>query len=340
MAKPQRPRWKRILLALVLIVGLPAATAWFLCACMPGLSFRGALPPLTEAQSATAARLRATVEGLCALGEHNLDHPRALAAAIARVEFELAATGIAVRREAYAVGTRGHEALNLWIDVPGRSGSIVVVGAHYDSARGAVGANDNGSGVAALTELARRAASWQPEHTLRFVAFANEEPPYYHQETMGSLVHARAAMARGEELVAMLSLETIGYYSDEPDSQHYPLGILGWVYPERGDFLTFVGDLGSRALVRQCVGTFREHASFPSEGAALPASIPGVDWSDHWSFRQVGCPALMVTDTAPFRYPHYHEPTDTPDKLDYERMARAVDGLEAVLAELAVARVR
>ncbi|MCI0362486.1 MAG: M28 family peptidase, partial [Phycisphaerales bacterium] len=196
-------------------------------------------------------------------------------------------------------------------------------------------ANDNGSGVAATLALARAFAESKPDRTLRFVLFANEEPPYFQTENMGSLVYAKRCRERGENTVAMLSLETIGYYSDAPGSQTYPIKPIGWVYPTTGNFIGFVGNYNSRKLVRQAIKSFRAHAQFPSEGGALPGWIPGVGWSDHWAFWQAGYPAIMLTDTAPFRYPHYHSIHDTPDKLDYDRMARVVDGLRPVVADLA-----
>ena len=150
---------------------------------------------------------------------------------------------------------------------------------------------------------------------------------------MGSLVYAHECRRRGEKIVAMLSLETIGYYSDRPGSQHYPFP-LSFFYPSTGHFLAFVSNLGSRGLLHQAIASFRRHAAFPSEGVASPAFIPGVDWSDHWSFWQEGYPALMVTDTAPYRYPHYHTAEDTPDKVDYERLARVVTGLYHMVREL------
>jgi Zn-dependent M28 family amino/carboxypeptidase len=151
---------------------------------------------------------------------------------------------------------------------------------------------------------------------------------------MGSWIHARGCRRREENIVAMLSLETIGYYSDAPGSQHYPPP-LGSFYPSEGNFIGFVGDWASRQLVIDVIAAFRRLVAFPSEGAALPANVPGVGWSDHWAFWQEGFPALMVTDTAPFRYPHYHTPDDTADKLDYDRMARVVAGLADVLALMA-----
>ena len=133
----------------------------------------------------------------------------------------------------------------------------------------------------------------------------------------------------------MISLETLGYYSDAPGSQHYPFP-LNLRYPDTGNFAAFVGTLSSRSFVRRTVGDFRQVARFPSEGGAAPGFVQGIDWSDHWSFGQVGIPALMVTDTAPFRYPHYHSNADTPDRLDYARLARVVEGLARVIRGWAV----
>jgi len=220
--------------------------------------------------------------------------------------------------------------------VPGgaRAEEIVVVGAHYDSARGTPGANDNGSGVAAMLELARIFREAKLARTVRFVAFVNEEPPFSNTDEMGSRQYARRTKARGEKVVGMLSLETIGWYSDHRGTQRYPFP-LSLFYPSRGNFLGFVGNLDSRALLHEAIGSFRRHAAFPSEGIAAPRSIPGVDWSDHAPFWDEGYPALMLTDTAPYRYPHYHSAQDTPDKVDYERLARVVTGLAGMLRDLA-----
>jgi Zn-dependent M28 family amino/carboxypeptidase len=202
----------------------------------------------------------------------------------------------------------------------------LVVGAHYDTVPGSPGADDNASGVAVLIELARLVPAG-----VRFVAFANEEAPYFLGPEMGSFVYARE---RGAKVRAMFSLEMLGYYSDAPRSQNYPAP-LGMFYPDRGDFIAFVGDLGARSLVRRSIESFRKHAKFPSEGLAAPSFLPGIAWSDHWSFRKHGYPAVMITDTAFYRYPHYHRASDTPDKLDYERMARVTLGLAEMLNELA-----
>ena len=132
----------------------------------------------------------------------------------------------------------------------------------------------------------------------------------------------------------MFSLETIGYYTDKPDTQSYPFP-LSFFYPKTGNFVAFVANLSSRALLHEAIASFRRHAQFPSEGVAAPGLLPGVGWSDHWSFWKEGYPALMVTDTAPYRYPYYHTMQDTPDKVDYERLARVVTGLDGMLRDLA-----
>jgi len=133
----------------------------------------------------------------------------------------------------------------------------------------------------------------------------------------------------------MLSLETIGYFDDRPGSQSYPLPPLGWIYPSRGDFIAFVSNLRSGRLLRESVRAFRSGVDLPSQAAALPGFVPGVAWSDQWAFWREGYQAIMVTDTAPYRYPHYHQPSDTPDKLDYCQFAQVVEGLEIAVERLA-----
>jgi hypothetical protein len=169
---------------------------------------------------------------------------------------------------------------------------------------------------------------------VRFVFFVNEEPPFFMTSDMGSLRYARRCRDRGERIVAMLSLETMGCFSDEEGSQRYPFP-FSLLYPSRGNFIAFVGNLASRRLVRLAVGSFRRHASIPSEGAAAPGWITGIGWSDHWSFWKQGYPAVMVTDTALFRYEHYHTSLDTPDRVQYGQLARVVAGLEKVIVDLA-----
>lgn len=317
---------------------LAALTAWLLwyMVAVPGKSHTGALKPLSAEETLLRDNLRRHVAAI-ASREHNLFKPAELEASARYIEQVFGGLGYAVSAQRFRVDAA--EVRNIEAEVPGgaRAGEIIVVGAHYDSVIGAVGANDNGSGVAAVLELARLFRDAKLARTLRFVAFVNEEPPFDRTEVMGSRVYARRAKERGENVVAMFSLETIGYYSERPGSQHYPFP-LSFFYPATGNFIAFVSNLTSRALLHEVVASFRRHAEFPSEAVAAPAFIPGVDWSDHRSFWEKGYPALMVTDTAPYRYPWYHTAQDTPDKVDYERLARVVTGLHLMLRELAQAR--
>lgn len=318
----------------IALVVAALVASWATCSrvWMPGQSHTGPLEPLTEAQRALASELERDVAVLATrIGVRNTAAPVGLQAARVFLRDEFARAGYEVREEVWI--ERGVECANVIAERRGSS-EIALVGAHYDSAPDCPGANDNGSGVAALLALERRFASQPTSRTLRFVAFANEEPPYFGTTDMGSARCARGCRDRGENVVAMLSLETLGCYSDSPGSQRYPAPGLSWLYPSTANFIAFVGDTDSAELVREVVSVFRAKTAFPSEGAALPREIQGVDWSDHRSFWAQGYRALMVTDTAPFRYAHYHTRADTPEKLDYERMARVVQGLEHVLAHL------
>jgi Zn-dependent M28 family amino/carboxypeptidase len=283
---------------------------------MPGRSHVGALPPLSGEGRALSLRLRLHVAALAA-AERNAD----LETPARYIEAAFAAQGYKPESQHFESGGRSVR------NIEAGSGSIVV-GAHYDTVPGSPGADDNASGVAVLIELAAM------KLPVRFVAFANEEMPYFLGPEMGSWAWARRARERGERVRAMFSLEMLGYYRDQPGSQQYPAP-LGLFYPNRADFIAFVGDLGARGLVRRSLDSFRKNSQFPSEGVAAPGFVPGVTWSDHWSFRRHGFPAIMITDTAFYRYPHYHLPTDTPEKLDYERMARVTLGLATMLRDLA-----
>ena len=302
---------------------------------MPGQSHQGPLPPLTDEQRTLAQELHSHVQMLAEqIGERNVFHHDRLVMAANYIRATLAGAGYEVRLQPYEVAGKICENIEAEVRGGKRPDDIIVIGAHYDSVQGSPGANDNASGVAATLALARAFAETTPARTLRFVSFANEEPPLFQTEHMGSRVYAMRSRERGENIVLMLSLETIGYYSDEPGSQHllFPLNLI---YPSTGNFIAFVSNVENGFLVRQLVGSFRQQAQFPSEGGALWDLIPGVGWSDHWAFWKEGYPAVMVTDTAPFRYPAYHSPADRPELVQYERMARVVSGLRAVIVEMA-----
>ncbi|HEV8677037.1 MAG TPA: M28 family peptidase [Methylomirabilota bacterium] len=332
-----------LLSALAGLLAVAAVVAWMLMLRMPGTSYRGPLPPLTAAEAMLRDELRRDVDVLAGeIGERDLMVPGNLARAVAHLEAAFAAAGYPVRRQTYETRPEAFHDLdvervfhNLEVERAGttRAAEVIVVGAHYDTVLGTRGANDNASGTAAVLALARRFARRSPARTIRFVTFANEEI-YFQRPEMGSWVYAKALRQRGDRVVTMLSLETIGYYSDQPGTQLYPPPLTRF-YPSTGNFIAFVGNYRSRAQVREALAAFRRHARFPSEGAAIPNVLPGVGWSDHWAFWQVGYPGVMVTDTAPYRYRWYHTPQDTPEKIDYERMARVVAGLELMLADLA-----
>lgn len=295
----------------------------------------GTMPEIIMADTVSEVMLRQHVRTLAGeIGERNVLHPRALRAAADYLRRQWEAQGYPVVAHEYMLG--GERWANLEVSRPGRQapGEVVIVGAHYDSVSGSPGANDNGSGVAALLELSRAFTARQTDRTVRFVAFVNEEPPFFRTGDMGSRHYARTARAKGEDIRAMLALETIGYYDDAPGSQHYP-PLFSLFFPDRGNFLGLVSNFGSRLLLRRAVAAFRSASDFPLEYVSTFGWVPGVDWSDHGSFWNEGYPAIMITDTALYRYPYYHSARDTPDKLDYARLARVTAALVAVVEALA-----
>jgi Zn-dependent M28 family amino/carboxypeptidase len=266
------------------------------------------------------------------MGERNIFCPAALQAAASYIEHEWEQQGYAVRRLAYDVS--GVRCLNLEIARCGgaRRRKILLIGAHYDTVTGCPGANDNASGVSALLELSRLFASIEPALTVRFVAFVNEEPPFFMTGQQGSMVYAEAARRRGDDIRLMASIETIGWYSSHPGGQSYP-PLFKLVYPDRADFIGFVSNFRSRAAMRRLAAAFRSNSEFPLQTAATFSFVPGVAWSDHRSFWHQGYRAVMITDTAFYRYRHYHQPSDTPDKLAYPELAKATSGLFAAFSE-------
>jgi len=321
--------WIYLSLTLLLIYGMSTINN------MPGDSHSSVLPPLNSDESLLHDHLEQHVTVLAgSIGERNIWHHSALEAAANYIEETLHDLGYSVASQTFA--SRGEIVRNLEAEIIGSQwpDEIVIIGAHYDSVHGSPGANDNASGVAAMLEIARQLAATIPARTLRFVAFVNEEPPFFYTEQMGSLIYARRAYQQGDNIVAMLSLETIGYYDDAKGSQQYPMPLYSLFYPDTGNYIAFISNLSSHSLLRKSIGSFRQHTTFPSEGIAAPGWLAGIHWSDHWSFWQQSYPALMVTDTAPFRYPYYHTGSDTPDKIDYPRLARVVAGLARVTVEL------
>jgi Zn-dependent M28 family amino/carboxypeptidase len=268
------------------------------------------------------------------IGPRNSFHQDALRTALALVEASLAEAGHVPILQPY--DTRGQSFANISAEMTGaadRRDEIVVVGAHYDTHKDSPGADDNGSAVAALLELARHFAHRPTARTLRFVAFTNEEAPFTRRKDMGSRVYARECRRRSDNITAMICLESLGYYSEQPGSQWLSLG--GLLLPRRGDFLALVANRPSRQLLARVVTALGQlQQSLPYRPLVLPTNVPGAWSSDHWSFWREGYPALMVTDTAPLRNRYYHTREDTLDKMDFGRLDHAVDDLKTVAADL------
>lgn len=267
------------------------------------------------------------------IGPRNTYHYKALQAAAAFVEASLAEVGHVPILQPY--DTHGQSFANITAEIAGanRRDEIVVVGAHYDTHKDSPGADDNGSAVAALLELARHFAHRQISRTLRFVAFTNEEAPFTRRKEMGSRVYAKECRRRGDNITGMICLESLGFYSSEPGSQW--LSLWGLLLPRRGDFLALIANGLSRDLLARVVETLsKRHGSLTYRPLVLPTNVPGAWSSDHWSFWREAYPALMVTDTAPLRNHYYHTREDTPDKVDFGRLDQAVNDLKAVIADL------
>lgn len=320
---------------LVLALGLLAGTVFAVRTypVRPLYGHTGPLPSTTDEERILASTLRGHVVAI-ASEPHNTDHPQALEAAARYIEARLERLGFPIERQEYVASGQKVRNIHTSIGKPGTGVSTFVVGAHYDSWGYAPGANDNATGTAALLELAGLLRTHLPKrHFLRLVFFVNEEPPHFLEDTMGSAHFAKWLVAQREKVRAMISLETLGAYSDLPGSQSFPPP-FNFVYSNKGNFVAFVGTTRSREFIVEALSAFRRQAAFPSIGGVGPDFIPGIVWSDHASFDEHSIPALMITDTAPFRYVHYHRRTDTPDKIDYERLARVTKGIERMLREI------
>ncbi len=336
----------RLMLWLLLPVMMLAALGWYMLA-MPGSSYGGEPPALAAEQQQLREHLQDHVRHLAgSIGERNTEQAGSLAAAANYIHDQFQAMGLVPRWREYRVDDDNSPFsgpfVNVEVELHGhrRADEVLVIGAHYDSAWPSPGADDNASGVAGLLEIARwfaeqKAAGRRFDRTIRFVAFANEESPHFGGPSMGSKVYVASAGQRDENIVGMFSLEMLGYYDNAPGSQRFPRPIEAF-YPDRGNFIAFVADLRSRGLLHDTLEHFRDHATQPSQGIAAPAFLlPDIRRSDHAMFWQQGYPALMVTDTAGFRNPHYHRHSDTPDTLDYAAMTRVVHGLARTFAALA-----
>ena len=293
----------------------------------------------SETEAPLVERLRKHVDVLAELiGPRHTGKPKALASAATYIERQFLALEDHVERQAYDV--EGTTVTNLVVERRGerRPDSIVVLGAHYDTVPTTPGADDNASAVAVLIEVARLLRGRHGQRTVRFVAFACEEPPHFSTDSMGSEVYARRCRTRSESILGMLCLEMVGFFTDEPASQAVPAGIprwLRWLFPQCGNFLAAVGNLQSLSLAWRFHWGFKRRSRLRLFSVCLPETIHEIRLSDNSSFWDQGYPALMLTDTSFLRNPHYHQSSDRADTLDYARMAQVTQGVAGGLARLA-----
>jgi Zn-dependent M28 family amino/carboxypeptidase len=282
------------------------------------------------------ARLEVNVRRLCEdFFPRDAFHPENLDRAAAWIASELGQTGARVADQAFLVEGRTYR--NVVATLGPEAGERVIVGAHYDACGELPGADDNASGVACLFELSRLLAGERLSGRVDLVAFTLEEPPFF---AAGSAVHAKSLRQSGAQVRAMLSLEMLGCFRDEPGSQGYPLPLLRLFYPGRGNFLALGGRLSEVRLLRGVARSMRSASALPVRTIAAPRGLFGLDLSDNVSYWDQGYPAVMVTDTAFFRNELYHTAADTPGTLDYRRMAEAVRGLHRAVLDLAPATSR
>lgn len=288
------------------------------------------------------SNLIATVRYLAVdVGERSYLQVGKLNIAADHIEERMRSYGCTVRRQHFRY--RGNVYSNIIAEVRGTKDTrdgILVIGAHYDTVIGTPGADDNASGVAGLLELARLTSLNPLQRTVRFAAFSLEEPPAFTTRNMGSYVYAQSIHDEGIKICGMISLEMLGYYCDREGCQFYPAPLFRWFYPDKGNFIAFVGNTSSRPFTRAVKNSFAGMSPLPVESLNTISLIPGVNFSDHRSFWIFGFPAFMITDTAFYRNPNYHGNGDTPETLDYEKMAELVTGLYKALADLETRRLK
>lgn len=325
-----------IKLALVLaIILLPILLLFYLITVMPGESLEGELPQLDAELEGLSRRLQTHIQVLSEqIGPRNEDNADSLNQAADYILSEFQSYGYSPLESRFGDGR--FRIFNVNHYGTERADEIIVIGAHYDTATsGTPGADDNASGIAGMLEIARALSGQSFERTVRFVAFPNEERPYYNTDLMGSRVTASRSAEIGENIIGMFSLEMLGYYTSESNSQNYP-PVIGNFYPDRGNFIALISNMSSRPLLHQSVRAFRKQMTFPSEGMAAPAAIvPAIRRSDNASYWDYGFPAILVTDTSFLRNPNYHRLNDTVDTLDFDSMTRVVQGLIGMFRELA-----
>lgn len=283
-------------------------------------------------QTASAARLEQLVRKLSIdFPDRTFDNKIRLEGAAVYLESQLAGLGLKVESQRFTAEGRPYR--NLVVKLGPDTPEVMVIGAHYDVAGEQPGADDNASGVAGLLELARLLKGQSFRQRVELVVYTNEEPPFFRTPYMGSAIHARSLAESGKRASLMLSLECIGYFSDEPGSQDHPVRLLNAIYPTTGNFISLVGFYQDGEVARQVKAAMKSASDLPVYSINAPGFVVGVDFSDHLNYWNEGYVGMMVTDTAFYRNKAYHTPLDTADRLDYRRMAKVVDGVRAVVMQ-------
>ncbi len=283
--------------------------------------------------AALPQRLRTHVEVLASLAPRDMSHVANLDRTAAYIAGEFRQAGGEVQEQPFVVEQREYR--NVIARFGPESAERLVVGAHYDAFDDFPAADDNASGVAALIELAYLLGRAKLPSRVELVAYTLEEPPQFRGTLMGSAIHAAELAEDGVRLRAMIGLEMIGYFTDAPGSQQYPLSGLKLLYPDSGNFISVVGNFTDAGLVRRVKKAMASASDLPVRSINAPRFVPGVDFSDHMNYWDNGYRAVMISDTAFYRNPNYHLPSDKPETLDYTRMAKVVQQLFAAVMELA-----
>lgn len=286
--------------------------------------------PLNYTIAADSIKLKEHVNKLTHTSKpRNNNNIEALNEAADYISAQLKEYGYEVEEQKFKVGNKEYK--NLICFYGPKDAERLIVGAHYDVCDNQPGADDNASGVAGLLELARLLQLNKPElrYRIDLVAYTLEEPPNFKTKNMGSAIHAKYLHDNKIKVKAMICLEMIGYFSEKPKSQQYPVGLLKLFYPNTANYIAVVGKTGQGSTVRKIKRNMKPNMNLDVRSINAPKFIPGIDFSDHLNYWKYGYLAVMITNTAFYRNKNYHELTDTPETLNYSKMAEVVKGVYA-----------
>lgn len=322
----QKNKQKKYLIIFAILIAIPILVLLGACTLIAQPTIKAIPTQVPEVSSENLAR---HVQQLSVnYAPRSYEHPENLQATADYITQHLHRYSDRVIPQEYQVN--GNTYRNIIAHFGPEQGERIVIGAHYDACGLTPGADDNASGIAGLLELARLLHAHPPKHPVELVAYTLEEPPFFHTEMMGSAIHAQSLSGQQQEIKLMVAIEMIGYFSDEADSQTFPVKLLKHLYSDKGNFIGVISNMGNRKATGRAKSLMLGASDLPVYSLNAPAGLVGIDFSDHRNYWAHGIPAVMVTDTAFYRNTHYHEPTDTADRLDYERMAKVVQGIFAI----------